>query len=1273
MGRKQIPKPNDARLSQTSIEDSIQNLKTLSRKQMERKLMPDIIINLSSDDEYIENVKKKSHYELGIQKFACLPFSIDSDEDNDIYSERFLKDSPRVTPVKPRKLIGVNRPVASSTPLVLANLDTSPSLQQSPIGNGTYDTTIKNTSSAYVKSTIRVLEDITLTPSKTKNRTNEIRRTSTPTVSEGNDQNISAANILLPQSSFENVYDIVKQRNYPKDKSAAKNKNGTKDSQPQQLNETVNEAVTSNACTDSAKVKKKRATSKKQNDADNSGGSPRKITKIEHTPGASSLQNSSMNVAHLASCDYDKGITLGEPKTNSTGSNQPSENGDEENSICSASKKRKTQDKDEPNISPSESESVFKLEVEGIKLRNQLLVKVGVLPNSCNTTELQALLNQDVTILRNPTQVEKSNVSEKTSMEGTAANDVVAALGAGEPTRRYESSANTSLTIQRPSKGTGLSDVKVNQVTKSSTTSLSELNCEEGSSKQTDAGSSSRKTHTVPIAVQSTTETAVTKDSSASVSSSESSLEKSPYKRISSQDEAQKQTLSTPPVTPKKGTTVSPNINEQTPTKCCDGTVSNLEKSQTRTITGSTSSFEKTPTKSSNSTSSNFERTPTKRRLFRRSPRKVGMSPKSPKKQSKSTNSKHLELIKEKVFNVLTKSVHAKDIVKDELVIMEQFFKLDVRYQYFCLKLFTYQWKWYNVHKFCKTIDLEMDDNEIATMYEYLKDNGYVETDFEKSEDVPHLLQILDCMDLRSICNTFKLNSRVTKKDEMIALLLKYCKTQCTLTSGKCSRDLLLQRIKDKMGASIKVKDQLRLAFYRLYTMATFSNILFEDIQEFFKHMLRNGVLYPEYDVAEALVFWNRKEFLDYVDGVEEHKLLNKYFTSKRHVDVLAHCRNIFEKLKKLSNGDEDSQRYIETPHLKKFTAKSMYLYCLSEGCECLRAKFPEDVRVWLEYFIKNFTTYCTLCLIYMSKEKNYKKATDLILQAFTQHQSHLNETQKFLLSERAEMLKCSKKYKIDQLDHDKLAKFVPERVRQKRHYVVQDKDGSSSYFSVENIALQHYIDECGYTDGEHCEGGIVKALFNLLFWDIIYNPKRPVPATFISKLQDVPLDFYTTYFYQNRQEEIDKRIEDIRSLWTDAALLAFARRQYELHSHENSMCLIQNHITNADMLNVLIPCIGRQVLADILKRLVKDIRQYGSGLPDLMVWNAKEQKCKFVEVKGENDRLSAGQNLWINYLKSIGANVEVAMVHSIGSKRKTLKGSIKQSESMLNGKSATP
>lgn len=60
--------------------------------------------------------------------------------------------------------------------------------------------------------------------------------------------------------------------------------------------------------------------------------------------------------------------------------------------------------------------------------------------------------------------------------------------------------------------------------------------------------------------------------------------------------------------------------------------------------------------------------------------------------------------------------------------------------------------------------------------------------------------------------------------------------------------------------------------------------------------------------------------------------------------------------------------------------------------------------------------------------------------------------------------------------------------------------------------------------------------------------------------------------------------------------------------------------------------------------------------MPDLLVWNVDQKIHKFVEVKGEGDRLAVNQTLWLQYLKEIGASIEVCTVHSLGSKRKKVK-----------------
>lgn len=191
------------------------------------------------------------------------------------------------------------------------------------------------------------------------------------------------------------------------------------------------------------------------------------------------------------------------------------------------------------------------------------------------------------------------------------------------------------------------------------------------------------------------------------------------------------------------------------------------------------------------------------------------------------------------------------------------------------------------------------------------------------------------------------------------------------------------------------------------------------------------------------------------------------------------------------------------------------------------------------------------------------------------------------------------------------ICNFFSNEMGKKRSYVKKDGEGNKTFMSVENIALDYYINQCGYTDGRHCEGAIIQSLFALFFWDIIYNPDPPVPGTFLSKIQQVPLDMKTSYFYLNRKCLIDKRLEQISSEWTCDYIMTFLKSAYENHSFKAGVCKVDSIISpeeSDNVLETLVDCIGRIVLSKIFQRLVKNVGAYRSGMPDLLIWNANKK-----------------------------------------------------------------
>lgn len=166
--------------------------------------------------------------------------------------------------------------------------------------------------------------------------------------------------------------------------------------------------------------------------------------------------------------------------------------------------------------------------------------------------------------------------------------------------------------------------------------------------------------------------------------------------------------------------------------------------------------------------------------------------------------------------------------------------------------------------------------------------------------------------------------------------------------------------------------------------------------------------------------------------------------------------------------------------------------------------------------------------------------------------------------------------------------------------------NGDIVYFTVEEKALEHYKSK-GFPQGVHCEGNLIRAAFCLYFWDIIYDSY--VKGTFVSSMQVAPLDINTTYFYLNRQTAIDKRLKQIENGWSECKFEEFLFNQWQLHSQESSFCKINAVAPNPLFLLQCLKCIGRDILAKIFQRLVRNFRAYRSGFPDLIVWNVETKQ----------------------------------------------------------------
>ncbi|ETI26213.1 hypothetical protein G647_02990 [Cladophialophora carrionii CBS 160.54] len=191
---------------------------------------------------------------------------------------------------------------------------------------------------------------------------------------------------------------------------------------------------------------------------------------------------------------------------------------------------------------------------------------------------------------------------------------------------------------------------------------------------------------------------------------------------------------------------------------------------------------------------------------------------------------------------------------------------------------------------------------------------------------------------------------------------------------------------------------------------------------------------------------------------------------------------------------------------------------------------------------------------------------------------------------------------------------------------------------SVESMCLSHYRYVLGYK-GYHSEGGILRTLFGLLFYDILFfNPY--IPNVFQTAYQTCPLDLHTDSFFSSRMPEILGRVNQI----CNGEAPDLIKRVWE-QEYESRTCIVGvrwDEFERDDLLE-LVECFRGQALGTIMLVMAQEYQSRGGGVPDLVLWKAKAKgEVVFAEVKSANDRLSDTQRLWISVLLSAGVKVEL-------------------------------
>lgn len=218
------------------------------------------------------------------------------------------------------------------------------------------------------------------------------------------------------------------------------------------------------------------------------------------------------------------------------------------------------------------------------------------------------------------------------------------------------------------------------------------------------------------------------------------------------------------------------------------------------------------------------------------------------------------------------------------------------------------------------------------------------------------------------------------------------------------------------------------------------------------------------------------------------------------------------------------------------------------------------------------------------------------------------------------------------------------------------DEHDTGEYVSVEAMCLSWYRKQQGWK-GYHSEGGILRTLFGLLFYDILF---AYVPNVFQTAYQTCPLDLHTDAFYGARVSEINRRIVEIGNGEAEGLLKATWEREFE---RKTCVVGVRWDEYELDDLVEIVRCFKGEALGVVMLTMAQEYAARGGGVPDLFLWKmpvqenadseaqtvpaaTAEGEVMFVEVKSENDRLSETQRLWISVL--LGAGIRVELCHAV-------------------------
>lgn len=170
-----------------------------------------------------------------------------------------------------------------------------------------------------------------------------------------------------------------------------------------------------------------------------------------------------------------------------------------------------------------------------------------------------------------------------------------------------------------------------------------------------------------------------------------------------------------------------------------------------------------------------------------------------------------------------------------------------------------------------------------------------------------------------------------------------------------------------------------------------------------------------------------------------------------------------------------------------------------------------------------------------------------------------------------------------------------------------------------------------------YVENTLLNGLFALLCWPALYTP---LPGAFFHPFHTAPADLYREDFVARRAALFEQCLAALE----DGSYRQQIRARAEAKRGVTSPFL-HWPVLQPGLLELALDCLPADHLKLCFQRMLEDLKNHRSGLPDLIRFLPRQRSYEMIEVKGPGDRLQDHQRQWLEFGLAHGMAMSVCHV----------------------------